>query len=372
MKKVLIVLAAGLFIIACGNKDKRKQLDKLKQEHDKITEQIRNIEDELKQSNDSLSNRKSKYVSVLEISKQPFNHYVQIQGKVDGEENVGVFPKTQAVVTKILVNQGDAVKKDQVLIQLDDEIMQKTLTEVKSQLSFVTEIYDKQKALWDKKIGSEVQYLTAKNNKESLENKIATLLDQIDMCKIKSPIDGTVEDIPLKIGQFASPASPLPAVRVVNFSKVKVVADVAEAYSSKIKVGNNVIIYFPDFNKEIPSVITFASKYINPVNRSFVVESRLNPSDAEYRANMVAVIKINDYSKKESINIPVNVILSDNSGKHVFIAETVNNELRAKKVKITEGDNYNGIVEILGGLKEGDKIITSGYQDLEDGQLIQL
>ena len=233
------------------------------------------------------------YVSVKPLSLTEFNHYLEVQGKIDGDDNVAVSPRNMGVVTKIYVSNGDHVNKDQLLAQLDDEVLVKSQKELQSSLNFATDMYEKQKNLWDKKIGSEVQYLTAKNNKESLENKMVTLKDQIDMMRIKSPIEGNVEDVPIKIGQSVAPG--MPAFRVINFSHVKVVAEVAEGYSAKIRTGDDVIIYFPDLEKEIKAKITFSSKYINPINRTFIVEVRLNPNEIEARANLIAVIRINDY-----------------------------------------------------------------------------
>ena len=245
-----------------------------------------------------------------------------------------------------------------------------TLEELKTQIDFASNIYNKQKSLWDQKIGSEVQYLTAKNNKESLENKLKTLQEQINMMKITSPIDGTIEEMPIKIGQSMAPG--IPAFRVVNFSKVKIMAEVAEAYSAKVSKGDSVLVSFPDINLEIKDKISFASKYINPINRTFSIEIKFNSGKNPIRANMVTVIKIADYNSPNAIIIPVNLVQSDNTGSYVYVSETINGKLVAKKRMVKQGMNYNGIVEILDGLKVGDKIITTGYQDLEEGQTIKI
>jgi membrane fusion protein, multidrug efflux system len=312
-----------------------------------------------------------KYVSTSEIKLQEFKHYLEVQGRVDGDDNVSVSPKGVGVITQIFVNNGDHVRKGQILAQLDDAVLQNGLKELKSGLEFATDLYEKQKSLWDKKIGSEVQYLTAKNNKESLENKMATLKDQIDMMKVKSPIDGDVEDVPVKVGQSLAPG--MTAFRVINFSHVKIVAEVAEAYSAKIKTGDDVIISIPDLNKEIKAKITFSSKYINPVNRTFIVEVKLNPKDIDARANLIAVIKINDYQVKSAIVIPVNYIQKSMEGQFVVLAnENQPSKLTAHRQKIISGMIYNGMAEIKSGLKEGDKIISAGYLDLNEGQAITI
>jgi len=216
MKRSLLLAGFLVFLVACGGPDvKQARLEKLKKERDRLSIEILTLEKELFPEGSTPATP----VSVIALVKEPFNHYIEVQGKVDGNENIGVSPRTPGVVNRVLVEEGDYVRKGQVLAELDAEVLKQSLKELESQLAFTTELYDKQKTLWDQKIGSEVQYLTAKNNKESLENKIATVKDQIKMSNITSPIDGTVEEIPIKVGQMASPG--FPAFRVVNFSKAK-------------------------------------------------------------------------------------------------------------------------------------------------------
>jgi membrane fusion protein, multidrug efflux system len=369
MKKIAIITGIILIVFAC-KPDKKAQLDKLRKQHDEIAQQIKALENELNARGVNTNNEKIKLVSISEIKTQPFNHYIEVQGKLDGDENVAVTSKSPGIVNAIFVKEGDAVKKGQVLASLDAQVYYQNLEELKTQLDFATNLYNKQKSLWDQKIGSEVQYLTAKNNKESLENRLKTLQEQINLTKITSPINGTIEEMPIKIGQPM--ASGVMAFRVVNFSKVKIMADIAEAYSSKVSKGDSVLVNFPDINLEIKDKISFASKYINPVNRTFSIEIKFNSEKTPLRANMVTIIKIVDYNSPNAIIIPVNLVQNDNTGSYVYIYESSNGKMIAKKRTIKQGMTYNGIVEITGGLKIGEKIITTGYQDIEDGQTIKL
>ncbi len=308
-------------------------------------------------------------VAITEVKTQEFNHYIEVQGRVDGEENVGVSARAMGVITDVFVSAGDAVKKGQVLAQIDDQQMQQALKEIQTQIDLATSLFNKQKNLWDQKIGSEVQYLSAKTNKESLENRKATMIEQIDMYKITSPIDGSVEDKSVKVGQSVAPG--LPLFRIINFFHTKVVADVAESYTARIKKGNDVFVYFPDLGKDIPAKLDFSSKYINPTNRTFSIEINLQPGDIEYRANMIAVIKIKDYTNPVAVALPVNYIQTEMNDKYVFTVEKQNNNYVAKKQLVKLGQSYNGIVEITEGLKTGDKIISAGYQNIEEGQSVK-
>ena len=369
MKKILLFTVVSLLILSC-NSDKKSKLEKLKKQHDEITEQIKTLEKEVALETGKTIDKIAE-VAVIDLKAEEFNHYIEVQGKIDGDENVSVSSKTMGVVTDINVKEGQEVKKGQALAQLDDAILKRSLASLDSTYIFVNNLYLKQKKLWEQKIGSEVQYLTAKNTKESIENNINTLKEQILTAQIVSPINGTIEEIPIKIGQAVTPGVTT-AFRIVNLSKVKVLADVAEAYSAKLKTGNEVKIFFPDLDKEVSSKISFASKYINAVNRTFTVEIRLDNNDESYRANMIAVVKINDYRADSSITVPVNIIQKIDNDNIVYIAaKNSSNKYVAKKVKVELGQTYNGYAEILKGLKKGEKCIILGYQNLEDGQLLK-
>ncbi len=371
MKNLFFFVGLVFFLLSCGSKegDKKLRLEQLKKERNNITQEILKLEKELHPMGSVSATR----VIVEPIKKQSFQHYIEVQGRIDGNENIGVSPRNQGgVVTKILVKEGDYVTKGQVLAELDADVLKQQLKDLQNKLAFLTDIYERQKTLWDQKIGSEVQYLKAKNDMESAQNGINTLQDQIKMSVITSPIDGNVEDIPIKVGQMASSASPIPAFRIVNFSKAKALADVGEAYSAKIKTGAPVKVYLPDFNQELDQKVTFASKYINPTNRTFLVEVELPVNNITFRANMIAVLRIKDYDNPSTVAIPQNFIQnSRNDGQYVFVASEENGKKLARKKTVISFISFNGLTEIVSGLNEGDKIITAGYKDLYDGQPIE-
>ncbi|MEI6060399.1 MAG: efflux RND transporter periplasmic adaptor subunit [Bacteroidota bacterium] len=370
LNKSIIFLVLIVLAVACGKPaDKKSELAKLKKEHDAISLKIKTLETEL-QLSDTNAVSKVTSIAVTEAKPAEFNHYLEVQGKVDGEDNIAVTAQMSGAITAVYVKEGDPVHKGQILAQIDNSVMMQQIASTKQQLDFATNMFAKQKALWDQQIGSEVQYLTSKNNKENLEKAIATLNDQLEMTRIKSPINGSVEEVNLKVGQLAQPGQP--AVRVVNFSTVKVVAEIAEAYAPKVKPGNKVIVYFPDFNIEIPSQMRFTSKYINPINRTFLTEVRLGASKVEYRANMMAVVKINDYRNPAAFTVPVTLIRETPSGKYIYVAKEENGKLVARRLPVTVGSTYNGLAEITTGLSSGDKVITTGFSSLIDGQLIQV
>ena len=358
----------ALLAISCGKTDKKLQLDNLKKQQQEIASQIEKIEAELKTEGSGTATVESKPVEISTVAIANFDHFIEIQGTVKADDEVIVSSEMAGTIIKILVNEGDMVKKGQVLAELDSDILQKSLDEVKTGYELAKTVFERQQRLWDQKVGSEIQYLQAKSNKESLENRMATVQEQIAKTKIKSPINGSIENVPAKVGQLAAPGSPV--ARVVNFSNVKVVAELAESYTSKVKVGNTVVIHFPDVNEDIESKISFTGKYINPINRTFTIEVPLKAGNVEYRVNMVAIVKINDYKNATAIAVPVNVIQNSKNGKYVFLAKASNNNFLASKQAVEVGQIYNGMAEIVTGLSAGDKIISQGYQMVNDGQIV--
>jgi len=370
MKKSIIYFALIGFLVACSaTSDKKAELEKLKIEHDKIATQIAQLEAEINPEG-AKAELKSVAVKVTPTVECIFNHYIDVQGTVDADQNIGVSPQMPGIVTAVHVKEGDRVRKGQLMVELDAQVVKQQLQEVNTQLALAASIFEKQSALWDKKIGSEVQYLQAKNNKEALEQRVNTIREQMKLANIVSPINGTVESMPLRVGMMASPGLPTSTVRVINMSVAKITADVAETYATRIKDGNEALVSFPDLGKDIETKLNFTSHYIDPTNRTFKVECRVSSKDAELRANMVAYIKIKDYSNEKAFCLPINYVQSNQSGKFVYVAKQNGNDWIAERRNIQTGMDYNGNIEVLEGISAGENIITSGFQSLNGGEKV--
>ena len=366
-----LVLSATLIMAACGGGgDKTAQLQQLKQEkvkyNEDIDKKIAALEKELGVKD---SAQKMKDVTVEEVRDTLFEHYIDVQGSVDARENVNVSARVPGVITAIFVREGQQVTKGQTLAQIDDQVLRANMAELSTQLDLANTLYEKQKNLWSQKIGSELQYLNAKNQKESLEKKMATLKDQQSQTHIIAPITGTVDAVIAKVGDNAAPGAP--AFRVVNVNNLKVTANVAEAYAGLLKTGDAVVISFPDIKKEIRSNISFASRTIDPLSRTIKIEVPLKP-DNTLRPNMIAHIRIVDYIAKKAVVVPVNVIQYTSGSPYVTVAQNANGKMVAQRKTITLGRTYNDKAEITDGLVAGDKIITTGFQGLNDNDLIKL
>jgi len=363
MKKLALIPILAIAMIACNSgEDKKAELEKLKKQEAEIKSKIASIEAELA-ANDSTP--KGIAVEVEKLELKTFKNYIDVQGRVDADENVALSTEIPGTITKINVKTGDEVRQGQVLAETDAKAIYQQISDLQTNTDLVNQIYEKQKNLWEQKIGSEVQYLQAKTNKESMEKKMAALQEQLRMTKIISPINGTVDAVDIKIGQAVAPG--LPAIRVINYANLKVKADVAETYASKIKKGSEVIVYFPDMNDSIVTKVNFVARAINMASRTFLVEVLLD-NKKEYHPNMVARLNVNDYqSAQPVISIPVRTIQKDeDNASFVYVAE---NGI-AKKHIVTLGKEYKGQVEILSGLTANDMLITLGYNIINEGDAI--
>lgn len=367
---LFFVLLVAALAVACGGgeKDKATMLNELKTQQADIAKQIKALEAELSKENPAAANVKMKDVSVAELQPRAFDHFVQTQGTVEAVDNILVSAKTMGVVTQVFVKEGDVVSTGQTLAQIDNSLTLHAIEEVKSGLELATTVYNRQKNLWEQKIGTEVQYLQAKNNKASLESRLATLKEQLDMTRIKSPINGSVDEVEVKIGQNAAPGAP--AFRVVSNNKLKVKANISEAYLNDIKKGNKAEVTFSGIDKTVQAQVTFVGRTINQLSRTFPIEVALTSSN-DFRPNMTGELKIVFHSEAAAIVVPVNVVQDINGQKIVYTAEGGGNKLTARKNVIELVGVFGSFAQVK-GLKAGDKIITVGYQGLNEGELIKI
>ena len=373
MQNPLLGLGAiiSVVLLGCGSPEGRTvngtkgQLDSLLAEKAKLEAKILALEASLPAD----INKNIPLVAVQEVNPKEFAHFVKLQGKVESDYNVLVSARSAGVVSQVFVEPGTTVNKNQILAKLENDVLGKSIEEVKTSLEFASTVYEKQKRLWDQNIGSEMQLLSAKNNKNTLERKLSTLYEQLDLNNVKSPIYGKVDEVILKPGELTTPG--MPAFRIVDDKELKVTADVSEAYISKINVGNRVEVTFPDIDTKINGKIDTKAGVIDPVSRTFKVEISVPKGNKSIRPNMIAVLNINDYKNEKGFVVPQN-ILQKAGGKDYLFISTGDSSATAKKVIVEIGKSYNGQVEILKGLKSGDKIITKGYLNVNEGDRVKI
>lgn len=372
--KTLSLLTVAALVAACSattpDNDKQARLQDLKTKVADLNKEIKTLEEQIAKEHPDATTVKSKDVAVIELAPRKFDHYVQTQGAIEAEDNILVSAKTMGVVSQVYVKEGQGVSKGQVLAQIDNSVILRGIEGMKSQLELATQVYQRQKNLWDQKIGTEVQYLQAKTNKESLERQLAGLHEQNEMTRIKSPISGTVDAVEAKNGESISPG--MPAFRVINTSNLKITAHISESYVTTIKKGDKVNVRIEELGREINATVTFVGKNIDILSRTFPIEVKLS-SLAELRPNMTAVVKVIFNTDPAAIVVPVNVVQSINGEKIVYVAgedEKKNTVARKRVVEVV--GVYDNLAQIKSGLVAGEKLITVGYQGLNDGDFIKL
>jgi membrane fusion protein (multidrug efflux system) len=352
-----------VLLAACSSKpkDKAAELDELKKQQVELNGKIAELQAQVG-TKDSV---KSAEVAQLEVKAEVFTNYVQIQGKIDAQDNVVAYPQSPGVITAINARPGQHVSRGQVLVQLDNSVLKQNILQAESQATLAKTLYQRQKNLWDQKIGTEVQFLQAQTQMQTAQKQVDALRQQANLYRITSPISGTIDEMDLKLGQVAQPGQT--GIRIVNADNLKVQADVPESYAGVVKQGNKVNVLIPDAKDSLTTSLTFAAKVIDPTSRSFGVEVKL-PQRSSLRPNMTAILKIASYVNNSAIVVPVKAVQRSENGDFVF----VNNNGVAKKVNVKLGATYNGKSEILSGLTSGDKLITEGATDIEDGDKVKV
>ncbi|MFZ9403825.1 MAG: efflux RND transporter periplasmic adaptor subunit [Sediminibacterium sp.] len=381
----LFFLSALTVLVACGGKDnsvagKKAQLEQLKKDALALNASIAALEKDLT-AQGAGTTQQAVVVTIAPVVAQDFNHFIEIQGKVESESVSFVTPRAGGGQVKaVFVKRGDRVKKGQILLQLDNSLIKQSVAAatqnietVKAQAALAKSVYEKQKNLWEQNIGSEIQLLTAKTNAEALGSQLKAAMEQLGMAKdqlsytsVRSDVDGVAEEVNVKVGEIFMGAGQL---KVVNTDRLKLTSQVPENYAGKIKVGTDVSLIFPDLNKTMDTKLTVVGNVIDPLSRSFFVEAKL-PVNKDFRPNQLAQVKIKDYTKKNAISIPINIVQNDDKGKFVYVAATENGKLVARKRPVTIGEFYANSIEILSGINAGEQVVTEGYQSLFDGQLL--
>ena len=381
----LFTISLTMLAVACGGGDnsieaKKASLEKLKKQALEINANIATLEKELEKAG-AKEQAKAVLVVVTPIINQDFNHFIELQGKVESESVSFVTPRAGGGQVKALyIKRGDRVKKGQLILQLDNSLikqnaaaMAQNLETVKAQAALAKSVYEKQKNLWEQNIGSEIQLMTAKTNADATASQLKAATEQLGMVKdqlaytsVYSDVDGVAEEVNVKVGELFAGAG---QIKIVNTDRLKLTSMVPENYAGKIKVGTEATLVFPDIQKTIDTKLGVVGTVIDPLSRSFFVESKL-PADKNFRPNQLVQVKIKDYTKKDALIIPINLIQNDEKGKFIYVAATENGKLVARKKLITVGEFYGNSIEILAGLATGEQLITEGYQSLYDGQNI--
>ncbi|MDX5321465.1 MAG: efflux RND transporter periplasmic adaptor subunit, partial [Bacteroidota bacterium] len=299
----------------------------------------------------------------------PFIHTVDIQGIITTDNNITLAAENGGKVMQVYVKEGQTVSKGQRLLDLDGSIIEANLAEVRTRLELAKTTYDRQKRLFDKQIGTEIQLLQAKNNYEALKKQEATLATQLDKFQLKSPIDGVVDAVMVNLGEVTAPG--VPVVRVVNLKDLEVAADVSEKYVGAFKKGDAVQVYFPALKDTIAAKIQAVGQVINTNNRTFTLHVSIPSNDSRLKPNLLAIIQAADFSSNEAIAVPSNLVQTEGYDKFILVAVKSDTTYTAEKRSVRTGLTSKGLIMIEEGLTPGDLIISEGHLSVEPGDIVQ-
>lgn len=374
MKKIILITITSIVLLSCGGKDNNtsiealintKNVKALQEKKTALQTEIATIEEALASLN---VKKEEALVSIMTVKDTVFNHYLDIQGNVDTKENILVQPEFSGTLTSLTIKAGQKVSKGQILGRVDDAGMSQQLGQIESQYALAKTTFERQKNLWDKKIGSEIQFLQAQTHMISAQKSVAQMKAQLSKTVIRAPFSGTIDEVFVEKGQVVAP-SPQGLMRIVNLGNMYVSTSVPESYIGKLKVGTEVDVYLTSLGKTYKGKVRQIGNFINPNNRSFGIEVSLPNPENLLRPNQVAKLKIIDYVSKNAIAVPTGVIQEDGE-KNKFVYTVINSNGKtgsAKKVIVKVGQSSDNVTEILSGLAADEIIVTEGVNTISDG-----
>jgi len=374
MKK-LIYISLAFVAASCASKTTEDYLTELNTKRDSIKAEYRTLGAELAKIEAEITaldtTRKVVNVTARKADRTTFRHFFKIYGSIQTDNNTLVYPSAQGEITRVFVEEGQPVSKGQTLYAIDSEILRKNMDEVKVQIELAKDVYDKQEKLWKQNIGSEMDYLRAKNNLDALNTKKETLKAQISKTNVTAPFSGTIDEIMIKNGQLVSPG--IATMRIVNLDKVYLKADVPEGYIKTIGRGTPVNVTFPSINESVKTNINETGRFINPANRTFTARINLENQNNKLYPNLLGMLEIQDYQQDSALVIPARLIQENAQGESYIFTVKADGEAMYSILKPIEvGMTYNGVTEVLSGLGDHDMIIDKGSRSVSDNQLIRV
>jgi len=371
-KLFLLVVLVGVFLSCEKDSDIEQQKEKLtkyKEEMIELRAKIAELEKDLIEKGAIKKNVNIALVSTLKVKPKKFEHKVDIRGSVKSRNNILIAPEVPGNIIRVLVSEGQRVSKGQLLVELDGDVLRRSIKELQSSLDLATTIYERQKKLWDNNIGTEVQYLESKNRKESLELKLATSKSELKKTQVRAPFSGTVDLLDARIGEMAQVGMPI--VRLVSMSNMYIKADVSESFVGKFKAGQPVTVYFPSTDYRLSSTISSIGQVIDPNNRTFELEVRI-PSLNIIKPNMLAVLTISDYENERALVVPTNLIQTDKNGEFLYHVVKKDSLDIASRVDVEVGISFKNETEVVRGLTGGETIVDKGATELTDGSQVKI
>jgi RND family efflux transporter MFP subunit len=387
MKKILYTTTLALLLLACGSEQGQSvqdlitkgDLEAIRAKKNEISAQQKTLALDVIQLDSVIAilddTEKLPLVTTITAQPQNFVHYLELQGSVKTKQNVLIYPEMPGTLHRVYVKEGQRVSKGQILATIDDGGLGSQLEQLKTQAELAKTTFERQKRLWEQKIGSEIQYLQAKTNFEAAENAVKQVQSQHRKSTIRAPFSGIIDDVIKDQGTVVAPGQSSEVFRIVNLSNMYIQVDVPETYLSEITKGKEAKVYFPVLGDTIITKIRETGNFINPSNRSFSVEIPVPNKSGNIKPNLTAKVRLNDYSSENAILIPQSIISENAEGEqYVYVTSEPSADSQAVVTRsiISTGKTQSGYVEILSGITSGQQLIKEGARSVKDGQKVKI
>jgi len=387
MKNIYLLFSAALILNACSTKKEpsleeilaTNNIEQITSEKIKIDAALQELTANLNKLNRKLTSlnkdKNTPLITTFKVQEEAFTHYIELQGNVQTKQNVLVYPEVPGILKEVLVKEGQQVKKGQILAVIDDGglAQQVLLSQTNEQLAKTT--FERQKRLWNEKIGSEIQFLQAKASYTSQKNATNQLKQQLKKFTVYAPFSGIIDDIFKEKGTVVAPGQRSELFRVINLSNMYIETDVPENYITSITKGKKVEVNFPILGKIVNSKIRQVGNFINPTNRSFKIEVGVPNQDLDIKPNLTAKLKLNDYTNTKAILIPQSIISENAEGQqfiYVVKDKRENNLAIAERLVIETGKTQGDFIEVTKNLNTDTEIILEGARSVNNGQAVKV
>lgn len=382
MKKIRYILLLPAFLASCGGSNTTSvesviatnNVTAIRAKHIEISKQHKALELDLKALDSVIAllddHLKLPLVTTIVATPQKFDHYLELQGNVQTQQNVLIYPEISGTLTRVYVKEGQNVAKGQALGTIDDGGLSNQLAQVETEAALSQTTFERQKRLWEQNIGSEIQYLQAKTAYEAQTNAVKQLQSQVDKATLRAPFAGIIDDVIKDQGTVVSPGSGSEVFRIVNLSNMYIEVEVPESHLPNVTPGKKVQVYFPVLGDSVMSQIRQTSNFINPANRSFIAEIPVPSKAGKIKPNLTAKVRINDYTNPEAILIPQSIVSENAAGEqYVYVVE---DDSTARKIVITTGKTQDDWVEVVAGISSGAHIVDEGARSVKEGQKVRI
>jgi membrane fusion protein, multidrug efflux system len=377
MKNTLFILSLVTLISACGSKsenaleEKKAELETLTTEMNDLKETIAKVKGEIELL-DTAARTNAIAVMALEINKSGYKNSFQVQGLVESDQNVLVRPEVPARILKILVKEGQHVTKGQIIANLDGSVASAQIAELEGALGLAKLNFEKTEKLWKQKIGSEMQYLQAKNQFENLQNSIKTARTQLGKYSLRSPISGTVDELMINEGEIAGGMTSGPVARIINLADIQVKANVSESYLGKLKKGQTVDLSFPSIGLTMTEKISSVSNVVDPSNRTFVIYVEPSKNLDKLKPNLLAMVTAYDFDNADAIVVPTKLVRNDGQQHFVYTIKSNGGKKTVEKRYIEIAQQFPSETVVKSGLETGDLVITEGVNSVIVGDEVKI